>query len=392
MLYATPRKSLTVRSLNFSILDLRISSSVFHRTYFVIYYYFRHYLSLDSLQFVLTSIQTYGDKVDVIVLGLKLLNDVMAFVPLGGNMGVCQVFHVVMNCAQFYAPDLPEYYGVRKTPYRLIKSEDISATNSGKSKGSTPASTSTSEKMKSAKSSQKALDSIEVAVSQQSEKNSTPPIEEPAPPLTTLPPIPVTGWKGSKGTKNAGIRRVQLPVKVDLEPKILTSEERFSLLPVVPGIIFQAFSSHLDNKNKSKKRLSLMQIFATLYKYTSFCYENRKLLFELKVHDELCEIAFMCDGWPRALSYVGWILDSMYGDILACGTVHDLFVDEVRFRTVFFFGYPVLTFFSTSIFLSGSRRTRSGSSIYLRNSWQVWIRHFAVLTTSRLSTLPRRMC
>ena len=154
--------------------------------------------------------------------------------------------------------------------------------------------------------------------------------------MTTLPPIPVTGWKGSKGTKNAGIRRVQLPVKVDLEPKILTSEERFSLLPVVPGIIFQAFSSHLDNKNKSKKRLSLMQIFATLYKYTSFCYENRKLLFELKVHDELCEIAFMCDGWPRALSYVGWILDSMYGDILACGTVHDLFVDEVRFRTVLF--------------------------------------------------------
>jgi hypothetical protein len=78
-----------------------------------------------------------------------------------------------------------------------------------------------------------------------------------------------------------------------------------------------------------KARLTLLQVAATLYKYCSHCPENKRTVIKLKLQEELCEAAFMCEGAPRVLSYVGWIIDSLYRDMLAYGTVEDLGAEEV---------------------------------------------------------------
>lgn len=96
------------------------------------------------------------------------------------------------------------------------------------------------------------------------------------------------------------------------------NEFRLKPLPPVDGVKFRGLKSSME------RDMVLMQCMATLFKFVNVHNTNRLLCFRMFTHDEICDIGLVCQGWPKLMEYVVWIVDKMMADHI------DLFPDEVR--------------------------------------------------------------
>jgi hypothetical protein len=97
---------------------------------------------------------------------------------------------------------------------------------------------------------------------------------------------------------------------VRYKPKKKRGKTKFVLqpLPLVPCIIFKGFSG------KMRQNIALQQSFTTLFKMVTENYGNRETAFRMGILDEICDVALVCQGLPRVLEYVIWIVNAMYSE------------------------------------------------------------------------------
>ena len=92
---------------------------------------------------------------------------------------------------------------------------------------------------------------------------------------------------------------------------------RLKPLPFVPGVKFRGLSGRMD------KDMVMMQCAATLFKFVSTHNTNRLLSFRMHVQNEICDVGLVCQGKPKVLEYITWIIDTLMMDYI------DKFPDEV---------------------------------------------------------------
>ena len=64
-------------------------------------------------------------------------------------------------------------------------------------------------------------------------------------------------------------------------------------LPVVDGVKFRGLSTEL------KKNMCLTQALISIYKFVSISFGYREAAYSVFLHDELSEIALVCQSIPR---------------------------------------------------------------------------------------------
>ena len=79
-------------------------------------------------------------------------------------------------------------------------------------------------------------------------------------------------------------------------------------LPIVPCVVFTGFAG------KMKQNLALTQAFTSLFKMITQNYGNREVAFRMGLLEEICDVALVCQGIPRVLEYVIWIVNCMYSE------------------------------------------------------------------------------
>jgi len=78
-------------------------------------------------------------------------------------------------------------------------------------------------------------------------------------------------------------------------------------LPIVPGRTFRGF-------NKSERDLAVLQSFASLFKMVSTHYGHREVAFSLYIPEEISDVSLVYVGNPSILEYAIWIVDCLYSD------------------------------------------------------------------------------
>ena len=79
-------------------------------------------------------------------------------------------------------------------------------------------------------------------------------------------------------------------------------------LPVVDGVKFRGLSTEL------KKNMCLTQALISIYKFVSISFGYREAAYSVFLHDELSEIALVCQSIPRALQYICYTIDTIFLD------------------------------------------------------------------------------
>lgn len=60
-----------------------------------------------------------------------------------------------------------------------------------------------------------------------------------------------------------------------------------------------------------------------MYKIISQNVGNREVAFQIFLHEEIGDIALVCQGMPRVLEYIAWIINSMYSDGFGIEEIED---------------------------------------------------------------------
>lgn len=121
-----------------------------------------------------------------------------------------------------------------------------------------------------------------------------------------LPPLPL-------GTATATITKSEVNADGsnanDTEPEPSPRNKiQLKPLPVVPGVKFRGLAKDLQ------KDMCLVQTLITIYKFVSNSFGYREAAYTVYLHEEIAEVGLVCQGLPRAMQYILYIVDKMFSD------------------------------------------------------------------------------
>jgi hypothetical protein len=151
---------------------------------------------------------------------------------------------------------------------------------------------------------------------------------------STLPPLPVSSWKGPKISRRPLKSLAEpAPKKKSVWASFLSTTMSFDLggatggegsgggdlledtssLPLVSGLKFIGITAGHGSGNQ-RSQVAFLQCVMTIFQYTSCHYANREIAYELFLHEELCDVGLLCVHLPKVMSYILWSLDKIMMD------------------------------------------------------------------------------
>ena len=293
----------------------------------------------DGLNFIVKTLENFREEVDIVVIGFKLIGDLSPY--LGPKKR--EIISSLLDCIQAYAPKPPIHRRDNRLPPRLrgkvtnvkINVEDEHTKDESSGAGS-PMSLKERMRLKllalmGEEEPREEVVEDEVMVAGEVVDHLSQRILD-----HNRPVRKVKRWGESVGV--IGKRRTDKTMEEIMEEELAKSRngafednlhalnkelterekiekkmklrEKFDKLP--QGSLppkFRVFSKH-----KSCREFALLQSFISLYRLIEQNIIFRDAAFELQVHEEISDIALVCQSLPRILEYIIWIINCMYCD------------------------------------------------------------------------------
>lgn len=338
----------------------------------------RDEVAKDALLFVLDAIRMYRQEIDAMLLAMRLLTEIaseLSYLDVSGNK---MVLWELMETIQYYGPSAPAYR-VRQIPLRITLAEEaeearrLAAETAAKTAAEADAAVVTADEaavqareviaLPSSAAAAQLGDNYDDRMAAEEDADVVAPLDStfddvsnshmdgrqtesfivPQALLTSVPSTArstaqgpagagagvvkkTRAWKGSVGVGNVGKKKEIMVEEVAevVAVKVLTRDEKFASLPKVPGSKFSGLA-RLGPKS-FKRNMALTQCFATLFKFVNCSYAVRAVALDQGIHLEVAEMAFYCEAQPGLLSYIFWIIDSLWSDTFGeGGRVADLY-------------------------------------------------------------------